>query len=84
MAYTETKLTNLGHLKDIAERFAAENSKNVNVLESVKVNGVALAIAQKAVDILIATGGANGTLAVNGTDVRAADRGHQHRHPGWL
>ena len=40
-----------------------------NVLESVKVNGVALAIAQKAVDILIATGGANGTLAVNGTDV---------------
>ena len=69
MAYTETKLTNLGHLKDIAERFAAENSKNVNVLESVKVNGVALAIAQKAVDILIATGGANGTLAVNGTDV---------------
>ena len=69
MAYTETKLTNLGHLKDIAERFAAENSKNVNVLESVKVNGVALAIAQKAVDILIATGGANGTLSVNGTDV---------------
>ena len=69
MAYTETKLTNLGHLKDIAEHFAAENSKNVNVLESVKVNGVALAIAQKAVDILIATGGANGTLAVNGTDV---------------
>ena len=34
-----------------------------------RVNGVALAIAQKAVDILIATGGANGTLAVNGTDV---------------
>ena len=40
-----------------------------NVLESVKVNGVALAIAQKAVDILIATGGTNGTLSVNGTDV---------------
>lgn len=40
-----------------------------NVLNGVKVNGVALAIAQKAVDILIATGTANGTLAVNGTDV---------------
>ena len=40
-----------------------------NVLNGVKVNGVALAIAQKAVDILIAAGSANGTLAVNGTDV---------------
>lgn len=40
-----------------------------NVLESVKVNGVALAIAQKAVDILITIGTTNGTLAVNGTDV---------------
>ena len=40
-----------------------------NVLESVKVNGVALAIAQKAVDILIATGATNGTLSVNGADI---------------
>ena len=40
-----------------------------NVLEGVKVNGTALAIAEKVVDILIATGGANGTLAVNGTDI---------------
>lgn len=40
-----------------------------NVLNGVKVNGVALAIAQKAVDILIATGTANGTLAVNGADI---------------
>src|SRR5699024_5350174 len=40
-----------------------------NVLESVKVNGVALAIAQKAVDILIATGATNGTLSVNGVDI---------------
>ena len=40
-----------------------------NVLTSVKVNGVALAIADKAVDILIATGTANGTLAVNGADI---------------
>lgn len=69
MAYTETKLSNLGHLKDLAEKFKAENAKNVNVLESVKVNGVALAIAQKAVDILIATGATNGTLSVAGVDV---------------
>lgn len=69
MAYTETKLSNLGHLKDLAEKFKAENAKNVNVLESVKVNGVALAIAQKAVDILIATGATNGTLSVNGVDI---------------
>lgn len=40
-----------------------------NVLTSVKVNGVALAIAEKAVDILIATGTANGTLAVNSADI---------------
>lgn len=40
-----------------------------NVLEGVKVNGTALAIADKIVDILIATGSANGTLSVNGVDV---------------
>lgn len=40
-----------------------------NVLEGVKVNSVALAIANKMVDILIATGTDNGTIAVNGVDV---------------
>lgn len=40
-----------------------------NVLEGVKVNGTALSIAEKMVDILIATGTANGTLSVNGKDV---------------
>lgn len=40
-----------------------------NVLEGVKVNGAALKIVDKIVDILIATGAANGTLAVNGIDV---------------
>ncbi len=69
MPYTETKLTNLGHLKDLAARIKSEMTKNENVIESVKVNGVALAIAQKAVDILIATGTANGTLAVNGANI---------------
>lgn len=41
----------------------------VNVLEGVKVNGVALSIASKIVDILIATGSTNGTISVQGTDV---------------
>ena len=40
-----------------------------NKLEGVKVNGTALEIAEKMVDILIATGTANGSIAVNGTDV---------------
>lgn len=40
-----------------------------NVLEGVKVNGTALKIVDKIVDILIATGATDGTLAVNGIDV---------------
>lgn len=40
-----------------------------NVLNGVKVNGAALTIANKIVDILIASGTANGTLKVNGIDV---------------
>lgn len=40
-----------------------------NILNGVKVNGTALAIAEKMVDILIATGATNGTLSVNGVDV---------------
>lgn len=40
-----------------------------NVLNGVKVNGAALPIAEKMVDILIAAGSANGTLAVNGADI---------------
>ena len=34
-----------------------------------KVNGAALSIVEKMVDILIATGTADGTIAVNGKDV---------------
>lgn len=40
-----------------------------NKLKGVKVNGTALAIAEKMVDILIATGSANGTISVNKVDV---------------
>lgn len=43
-----------------------------NKLEGVKVNGTALAIAEKMVDILIATGTANGSISVNGADVAVA------------
>ena len=82
MPYNANSLLTLGGLKTYAQKVKQEADTlasrvtalegagaQANVLESVKVNGVALAIAQKAVDILIATGGANGTLAVNGTDV---------------
>lgn len=41
----------------------------VNVLEGVQVNGAALAIANKLVNILITSGSANGTISVNGIDV---------------
>lgn len=50
-------------LANIAEK------AQVNVLEGVNVNGTALAIANKIVDILVATGSANGNIAVNGVDV---------------
>lgn len=40
-----------------------------NVLEGVKVNGQALAITDKMVDILIAAGDENGTISVNGAAV---------------
>ena len=43
-----------------------------NVLEGVKVNGVALQIAEKMVDILVATGSENGSISVNGANVAVA------------
>lgn len=43
-----------------------------NVLEGVKVNGTALTIAEKMVDILIATGSENGTISVNGANIAVA------------
>ena len=46
-----------------------ESEAQANVLESVMVNGVALAIASKAVDLLIAAGASNGAISVNGVDV---------------
>ena len=75
MSYNTENLTKLNHLKLLAQKTKQEIEAILevggepNVLEGVKVNGTALSIAEKMVDILIATGATNGTLAVNGTDV---------------
>ena len=88
MSYDVTKLTQLAHLKSLAEKVAAEcatktelqalSSKvdglvsaggEANVLEGVKVNGTALSIAEKMVDLVIASGTTNGTILVNNADV---------------
>lgn len=47
----------------------------VNVIETVKVNGTELSVADKAVNVTVATGAANGTIAVNGSDVAVAGLG---------
>lgn len=65
-----SKHTTLDQLKMLGQRTKGEIDKvDSKALVGVKVNGVALSIAEKMVDILIATGTANGTLAVNGRDV---------------
>lgn len=65
------KHTTLAQLKMLAQRTKTEiqAAEGKIVLTGVKVNGVALSIADKMVDILIGTGATNGTLSVNGTDV---------------
>ena len=52
-----------------SEKIAAWDAAEANVLEKVQVNGSDLTITNKAVNVTIAQGTANGTLAVNGTDV---------------
>lgn len=65
-----SKYTTLDQLKLLAQRTKSEIDKvDSKALVGVKVNGTALAIVDKMVDILIATGSANGTVAVNGADV---------------
>lgn len=65
-----SKHTTLDQLRLLAQRTKAEIDKVDSAsIVGVKVNGAALAIAEKMVDILIATGTANGSLAVNGVDV---------------
>lgn len=65
-----SKHTTLDQLKMLAQRTKGEIDKvDSKALVGVKVNGTALKIVDKIVDILIATGATNGTLAVNGIDV---------------
>ena len=65
-----SKHTTLDQLKLLAQRTKSEIDKvDSKALVGVKVNGTALSMAEKMVDILIATGATNGTLAVNGVDV---------------
>lgn len=54
---------------DFKKLSGIDTGAQVNVLEGVKINGVALSIASKIVDILIATGSTSGTISVQGTDV---------------
>lgn len=71
--YTDTQDALLGgRIDDIVDRIDNldfEGGAQANLLEGVKVNGTALAIAEKMVDILIATGDTNGSIKVNGVDV---------------
>lgn len=65
-----SKHSTLDQLKMLAQRTKGEIDKvDPKALVGVKVNGTALKIVDKIVDILIATGATNGTLAVNGIDV---------------
>lgn len=85
MAYNPNDAVLLKHLLELGSRIKVVTDDHgtrisaleavgaqANVLEGVKVNGVALAIAEKMVDILIATGTANGTIKVNNVDVSVA------------
>lgn len=54
---------------DFVKLAGISSGAQVNVLEGVKVNNVALNIASKIVEILIGTGTTNGTISVQGTDV---------------
>lgn len=58
-------------LKDRVDGLVATGGE-ANVLEGVKVNGTALTIADKMVDILVATGSEDGTVSVNGANVAVA------------
>lgn len=65
-----SKHTTLDQLKMLAQRTKAEiDQVESKSLVGIKVNGTALSIADKMVDILIGTGATNGTLSVNGANV---------------
>ena len=65
-----SKHTTLDQLKMLAQRTKTEiDAVESKSLVGINVNGTALAIAYKIVEILIGTGATNGTLSVNGADV---------------
>lgn len=55
--------------EDYVKLKSIANSAQVNVLEGVQVNGKALAIANKLVNILITSGSSNGSISVQGVNV---------------
>lgn len=55
-------------LERTMEGIVAEGGQ-ANVLEGVKVNGTALTITNKLVNLLIKVGGTDGTISVNGVDI---------------
>ena len=65
------KQTDLTKLSEKVEGIIATGGE-ANQLEGVKVNGVALEIAEKMVNLLVATGTENGTLKVNNVDIAVA------------
>lgn len=54
---------------DFSKLSGIESGAEVNVLEGVKVNGIAVSIASKIVDILISTGSSNGSISVQNVDI---------------
>jgi len=73
-AQMKAKYAKAADLASTTSRIKALEDAGVqaNVLEGVKVNGTALAIAEKMVDILFTTGTTNGTVKMNGVDVSVA------------
>lgn len=64
-----TSQTGLMSSNDFNKLSGIAAGAQVNVIEGVKVNGVALSIVSKIVDIIIKTGTANGNISVAGVDV---------------
>lgn len=70
---TAAGLESASHFNKVEE---LEEGAQVNVLETVKVNGTALTPdGNKAVDVLVASGSANGTISVNNADVAVTGLG---------
>ena len=75
-AQMKAKYAKAADLASTTSRIKALEDAGVqaNVLEGVKVNGTALAIAEKMVDILFTTGTTNGTVKMNGVEVSVASQ----------